>query len=188
MTKQVKTDKDIREESMMELLESLFLFAGNKLSELERNVLKDVLSGNKTFKDVAKLRGQNEKRQRFIFNYSLKKLLNHIKPLNQSLLEYKKIKRELSKSKEQITILEERMGQRSKLSDGAQILLTVPIDKTDLPARVKKTCGYENIRLVSDLVSITRTEFLRMRNCGAKGAEDVERFFNAHGLSWGMKV
>ncbi len=188
MKNNIEPGKNIKEQCIEDLLQHILLLAGDKFILIERQVLNEVLVRGKTFREVARSHGQNADRQELIFRRAFEKLIHAIDEANGKLRGYEKIERELNDLKATQHNLKEKMSLRNKLSPQQKKVLDMSIDATELPARVKTICSHGGIRLVSDLVSLTRSEFRKMRNCGETSAEEVENFLNKHGLSWGMKV
>ncbi|MDE2026239.1 MAG: hypothetical protein KGJ07_07130 [Patescibacteria group bacterium] len=188
MKNNTEPGKNIKEQCMEDLLQHLLLLAGDKFILIERQVLNEVLVRGKTFKEVSQSLGQNADRQEIIFSRAFEKLIHAIDEANGKLRGYEKIERELNELKAAQDTLKEKMSLRNKLSPQQRKVLDMSIDAAKLSARVKTICTHGGIRLVSDLVSLTRSEFRKLRNCGETSAEEVENFLNKNGLSWGMQV
>ncbi len=184
-TEMVKT---LKERCMEDMLQHLLLLAGDRFSLIERQVLNEVLARNKTFREVARSLGQNADRQELIFSRAFEKLIHAIEEATSKLLGYEKIEKELNELKAAQHSLKEKMSLRNKFSPAQRKVLDMSIDATELSARVKTICSHGGIRLVSDLVALTRGELRKLRNCGETSAEEVENFLNKHGLTWGLQV
>lgn len=67
------------------------------------------------------------------------------------------------------------MATTVRASDGIEVL--------DLPMRAYNALKRNGISAVGDLCQLSEEEFLRMRNAGQKGLEEVKAKLAAHGLS-----
>lgn len=171
-----------------ELLQHTLLLAGKKFVLLERQVLKDILIDNKSYREVARLRGQNAGRQKFIFTQAFEKLIHAIDETHSSILAHRKMEQEIEEVKAELGILKEKISRRKKLTPKQKKLLDTPVDELNLSERTKNICSRNNIRLLYDLVKLSRRDFLFLRNCGEGRAKEVDEIFRKHGLSWGMKI
>ncbi len=177
-----------RNQYLEELLQHTLLLAGNKFVLLERQVLKDVLVDNKSYQEVARLRGQNAQRQEFIFTRAFEKLVHAIDETHSSILAHRKLEEELEKVNSELEMLKEKISRQNKLTPKQKQLLDTSIDRLDLSARTQNVCSRNEIMVLSDLVKLTRREFMALRNCGEASVAEVEKIFRKHGLSWGMKL
>lgn len=177
-----------RSQYLEELLQHTLLLAGNKFVLLERQVLKDVLVDNKSYQEVARLRGQNAQRQEFIFTHAFEKLIHAIDETHSNILAHRKFEEELEKVNSELELLKEKVTLQNKFTPKQKKLLDTSIDDLGLSERTKNICSRNEIRVVSDLVKLTRREFLGLRNCGEASVTEVEKIFRKNGLSWGMKL
>jgi DNA-directed RNA polymerase subunit alpha len=75
-------------------------------------------------------------------------------------------------------------AKRRELED----LLSKSVDILDLSVRAKNCLDSENIQLMRDLVSLTESEILKVRNFGKTSLKEVKSKLSALGLSLGINV
>jgi DNA-directed RNA polymerase alpha subunit len=138
---------------------------------------------------------KNLHKGRFVYSYQtindIHSKLNLFENLEHDFVERQKS--DLVETQKKVKALEEKVNvleagiSNKNVPQEIKDVLVLSIDETNLSARVKTSCSQANIRKVEDLAAYTRTEFLKLRNCGKLSADEVGVFLKSKGLSWGMQ-
>ena len=179
-------NKTVRGEATRIVLTALLKVNLGTISTLHKTMLIEVLINCKTFEELKELVKLTTGRQKTVFQNAVNSLLNSLQKLNEKLSSYDELKEELLITQKQI--LESKINKEISISPKLKKVLSIPINRAGFSTRVQQICSMAEIHFISDLVCVSRREFLGFRNCGKKSADEVEAYFNRNGLSWKMPI
>ena len=179
-------NKTVRGEATRIVLTALLKVNLGTISTLHKTMLTEVLINGKTFTELTEIVKLTTGRQKTVFQNAVNSLLNSLQKLNEKLSSYDELKEELLITQEHLKILEGRMNKEINIPPKLKKVLSIPINRAGFSTRVQQICSMTEIHFISDLVCVSRREFLGFRNCGKKSADEVEAYFNRNGLSWNM--
>ena len=177
-------NKTVRGEATRIVLTALLKVNLGTISTLHKTMLTEVLINGKTFTELTEIVKLTTGRQKTVFQNAVNSLLNSLQKLNEKLSSYDELKEELLITQKQI--LESKINKEISISPKLKKVLSIPINRAGFSTRVQQICSMAEIHFISDLVHVSRREFLGFRNCGKKSADEVEAYFNRNGLSWNM--
>ena len=177
-------NKTVRGEATRIVLTALLKVNLGTISTLHKTMLTEVLINGKTFTELTEIVKLTTGRQKTVFQNAVNSLLNSLQKLNEKLSSYDELKEELLITQKQI--LESKINKEISISPKLKKVLSIPINRAGFSTRVQQICSMTEIHFISDLVHVSRREFLGFRNCGKKSADEVEAYFNRNGLSWNM--
>lgn len=160
----------------------------NRLSQTERIILREVLVNQKNFSELTETLKLTSFRQKQIFTAGASRLQKALKNLNESLNAYYRVSEDLNKAKQVLEVIEKQKKPEINLSPEQKKVLSTPLFETGLSVRLLTICEHAGINTVSDLVKLSKLEFLRLRNCGRKTLKEAEEFVDRNHLSWRMQV
>lgn len=186
MIPKVNDNKTVRDESTKDLLNILLQMDINTLTPLYKTMLGEVLINGKTFGELKEIVKLPTSRQKVVFKNAVNTLINALKGVNDKLAAYDLLQAELILAKRSIKNLEDKISKENAIPPKLKKKLAVPIGKSGLSSRAQQVCSLGNVHSVYDLVSLSRREFLSLRNCGKISADEVETYLYKNGLSWKM--
>ena len=118
--------KNIRDQSIEELLKNILPYGNMALSELEQTLLKEVLINNKTFKELNKFFGISVIRQEQIFANALIHLNRTLRTISEKLNThaYTILEKELAETKKKLELFEISVENHDKLLPKIKKILT----------------------------------------------------------------
>lgn len=165
------------------------------LTQREMDILKMVLLEDKKPEEIAGKCDLTSERIKQIFQHGIKRLYIKMDAFTDALNKKPEMQREINDLTNQVNLLEAKLNlydetkkRRSALPEETQLLLNVGLEDFDISVRALNILNNENIKTVEDLVKIKRTDFLKLRNAGKKGADELEAFLISRGLAWNMKL
>lgn len=185
----MKTDNNkTAKEAVKNVLEVLLEINFGTISSLHKTMLVEVLINNKTFAELTETVKLTTGRQKVVFQNAVNSLINSLKKVNEKLNSYDQLKEELLITQEHFKILERKINREESISPKLKKILSIPIGRAGFSMRVQHICSFSGIHFISDLVSISKREFLKLRNCGKRSTDEVDEFFKRNELSWNMPI
>jgi len=183
-----KKEDHLKQEAMLGLLSKIINLEIIQVPQVERTILNGILVEGKTFKEVQEITKLTAQRQAVVFQNGVNRLLNNLGGLSKKLQGFDKLAGELYETQQQLKKFDDQNKTENTLTEKQKKVLSLPLTETGLTARVINICDFGQIHIVSDLVKIPKTEFLKLRNCGKKSVDEVDAFFLKNDLSWKMKI
>lgn len=183
-----KKEDLLKQEAMLGLLSKIINLEIIKVPQVERTILNGILVEGKTFKEVQEITKLTAQRQAVVFQNGVNRLMNNLGGLSKKLQDFDKLAGDLYETQQQLKKFEEQNKVENTLTEKQKKILSLPLTETGLTARVINVCDFGNVHTVSDLVKLSKTEFLKLRNCGKKTVDEVDAFFLKNNLSWKMQV
>lgn len=183
-----KKEDLLKQEGIIEILSAILGLEVNTLSKLERTILNGVLIEGKTFKMMQETTKLTSTRQTAVFKNGINRLIKDIKGLDNKVRNFDKLAGELYQAQDLVDSLNRKLKITNSFSASQQKILNLPISESGMSARVINACDYANIRKISDLARLTKFDFLKFRNAGKKGLDEIEAFFFKNDLSWQMEL
>ncbi len=181
-------NKTVRGEATKNVLTALLKVNIGTISPLYKTMLAEVLINGKTFTELTEIVQLTTGRQKVVFQNAVNSLINSLGKVNEKLSSYDDLKEELLITQKHFKILESKINKEISISPKLKKILSIPIDKAGFSKRVQQICSLAEIHFISDLVSVSKREFLGARNCGKKSMDEVEAYLNRNGLSWKMPI
>lgn len=181
-------NKTVRGEAIKSVLTALLKINPGAISSLHITMLTEVLINCKTFTELSEIVQLTTYRQKMVFQNAVNSLINSLINVNEKLSSYDALKEELLVTQKHFKILESKMNKERSISPKLKKILAIPITKAGFSGRVQNLCSVGEIHLISDLVSVSKHDFFRIRNCGKKSMDEVEAYLYRNGLSWKMPI
>ena len=188
MKSRTNDNKTLKAEASKELIASLLEINFEGLRPLYKTMLIEVLINDKTFSELNETVKLTTSRQKVVFQDAVKLLKKELNCMNNALVSFQTMEKELSQAQRLIEYLEGKASKENNIAPELKKKLAIPIGKSGLSSRVQQVCSLGNVHSVYDLVSLSRREFLSLRNCGKISVDEVEAYLYKNELSWKMDV
>ena len=159
-------NKTVRGEATRIVLTALLKVNLGTISTLHKTMLTEVLINGKTFTELTEIVKLTTGRQKIVFQNAVNSLINSLGKVTEKLSSYDELKEELLITQKQI--LESKINKEISISPKLKKVLSIPINRAGFSTRVQQICSMAEIHFISDLVCVSRREFLGFRNCGKK--------------------
>ncbi len=190
----MSSKKTVREQGIERILPHIVFLGRNLMTKMEYEILTEVLVNNKKFTELNSVYQLTAHRLGQIFDRAIRqftigadeirvKLDSH----NNLLQELSAARNELASVTKKVVAVERKAERKQRIPVRIRKLLPLSIQETSLSVRVKNICAHERVLMIGHLVTFTRQDFLKLRNCGKGSADEVEVFLKSKGLSWGMQ-
>jgi hypothetical protein len=183
-----KKEDLLKQEAISGLLSTVINLEITKIPQVERTILNGLLVEGKTFKEVLETTKLTASRQTVVFQNGVNRLINNLGGLSKKLQSFDKLAGELYQTQQLLKKFENEDKLASALTWKQKKFLSLALTEIGLSARAVNVCDWGQIHTVSDLVKLSKTEFLKLRNCGKKTVDEVDAFFLKNHLSWKMKI
>jgi hypothetical protein len=181
-------NKTAREEATKNLLAALLKINIETIRPLHKTMLVEVLLNGRTFSELTEIVNLTTARQRTVFQNAVNRLINALRGMNEKLNSCDELKEELLLTQKRLQILESKINKELSISPELKKAWSVPIGEAGFSNRVRQICSMADIHFISDLVSLSKREFLQLRNCGKKCMNEVDAYLDMNGLSWKMPI
>lgn len=174
---------------------SILLYYQDILDEREISICELLIKGQ-SMQSVAKPLGLTRERVRQIFHRIIKKVNL---AYQETIDEMAKLKRENEKLKHRNFLLENELLTQQRLENvesmlrqedtlcrNANLLLNTPVERLPLPQRVMNVLEILEISRFSEIPLINADRLLKVRNCGKKTINDLEKFLRKFNLCLGL--
>lgn len=172
------------------------------LNEREAKVVTMLIDG-KTLEEIGDDLYLSRERVRQIFAKAIRKS-THIAHLKEDLDAYEALKKKYTNLQECVKVMEEDVKEyiaykektQGKVENAESIVeeecllgqLATPMKDFDLSVRTLNCLRYSDIKTLGDLVRLSKSDVMKIRNFGHKSLTELDDLIEELGLQWGMDV
>lgn len=175
-------------ESKEEILRLLLNVNLPRIPKVFKKVLIEVLVNGKIIDDLRESLKLPKSRLKILYADGIKLLKLSLIELNFRLESLDKLNHELKNTKVKLQELEKSTKIEKCIPAELLKILSKKIVDAEFSSRVKNICNRGGIYTYRDVVRYSKTDFLKLRDCGKTSATEIEAYLYKIGLHWSMDV
>lgn len=179
-------EDEFRERLRIMLVEQIINLTKNEFNTPEQIITRESLVNNKTFAELKETKNIPIIRQRQILEEALVKMRKSLENAYRNSASYGKYRKEIIEFEEAKSKDKRIETKKSALPKETIALLDKHLQDISVSNRVKNIFENNKLVRVADLLSHSALGFAKYRNSGRKAVAEIETYFKANDLWWGM--